>query len=110
MIYSNKLIHKDSLKDNDGGNRRMKDIIICRCEEITKGEIEEAIDNGASTPDEVKRFTRAGMGLCQGRTCRKSVEGLISKNTGMNPHNVKPSTYRQPVRTVKMKAFENQEE
>lgn len=47
-----------------------KDIIICRCEEITKGEIIQAIRDGATTVDGIKRMTRAGKGLCQGRTCR----------------------------------------
>ena len=47
--------------------------IICRCEEITEDEIIKSINDGASTVDEVKKFTRAGMGLCQGRTCRLSL-------------------------------------
>ena len=38
--------------------------IICRCEEITLGEIRKAIRDGATDPDSVKRMTRAGAGLC----------------------------------------------
>ncbi|HBN80615.1 MAG TPA: hypothetical protein DD433_04460, partial [Ruminococcaceae bacterium] len=45
------------------------DLIICRCEEITKGEIRRAVHEGMWTLTEVKRFLRAGMGLCQGQTC-----------------------------------------
>ena len=37
-----------------------KDIIICRCEEITKGEIIQAIRDGATTVDGIKRMTRSG--------------------------------------------------
>ena len=43
-------------------------VIICRCEEITYGEIKQAIRDGATTLDGIKRVTRAGKGLCQGRT------------------------------------------
>lgn len=87
----------------------MHDVYICRCEEVTVAEVEEAIQQGATTADEVKRFTRAGMGLCQGRTCRKSVERLIARHTGKEIKDITPSNYRYPVRTVKMSAFEEEE-
>ena len=47
-----------------------KDIIMCRCEDITRERILECIAQGYRTIDEIKRVTRAGMGPCQGRTCR----------------------------------------
>ena len=47
------------------------DIIICRCQEVTRQEILDAIEQGATTVDGVKRRTRAGMGLCQGKTCER---------------------------------------
>ncbi|MCP4401771.1 MAG: (2Fe-2S)-binding protein [bacterium] len=87
----------------------MSDVYICRCEEVTVQELEEAIHNGATIADEVKRFTRAGMGLCQGRTCRKSVERLIAQHTGKELKDITPSNYRHPVRPVKMGAFEEEE-
>lgn len=80
-----------------------KDIIICRCEEVTLGEIEKAIAEGATTLAEVKRRTRAGMGLCQGRTCSKVIAKLISKYTGQPLKDILPSTFRPPVRVVKLK-------
>ncbi|UCB45649.1 MAG: (2Fe-2S)-binding protein, partial [Spirochaetota bacterium] len=45
------------------------EMIICRCEEITFGEIRRAIQAGAQDVDAVKRMTRAGMGLCQSKSC-----------------------------------------
>lgn len=57
----------------------MHDELICRCEEVSREEIEKAIEDGAVTANEVKRFTRAGMGLCQGRTCRRLVERILSE-------------------------------
>lgn len=86
----------------------MCDNLICRCEEVTEKEIEEAIENGATTMDEVKRFTRAGMGLCQGRTCRRLVERILAKKTGMDLKDIKPSNYRQPVRPVKISTFKDE--
>ncbi|HHZ01585.1 MAG TPA: (2Fe-2S)-binding protein [Tissierellia bacterium] len=79
----------------------MCDEIICRCEEIYRNEIEAAIEDGAVTVNEVKRFTRAGMGLCQGRTCRRLVERILSEKTGIPLSEIQPSTYRQPVRPVR---------
>lgn len=54
------------------------DLIICRCEEVTKGDILRAIEDGALTIDGVKKRTRAGMGLCQGKTCQRLVAKILS--------------------------------
>lgn len=43
------------------------DLIVCRCEEITKGEIRRAVHDGFRSLTEIKRVLRNGMGLCQGR-------------------------------------------
>jgi NAD(P)H-nitrite reductase large subunit len=83
----------------------MDDEIICRCEEITRAELRAAIQDGASTMNELKRLTRAGMGLCQGRTCRRLVERFLAEEAGLPLGTVVPSTYRQPVRPVKAELF-----
>lgn len=75
------------------------DIIVCRCEEITAGEIRDAIRNKkATTVTEVKRRCRAGMGLCQGRTCEKLVSRILSEELGKSPDMITGSTDRPPVR------------
>ena len=43
------------------------DMIICRCEEVTKGEIRKAVHDGMFTLTEIRRYLRTGMGLCQGQ-------------------------------------------
>ena len=53
------------------------DLIICRCEEITRGEIRKAIHEGMFTMTEVKRYLRTGMGLCQGQTCGRLVKRIL---------------------------------
>lgn len=77
------------------------DVIVCRCEEITAGEIRKAIRKyKATTVTEVKRRVRAGMGLCQGRTCGKLVSRIIAEETGKKMNEIKGSTDRPPVRPV----------
>ncbi len=79
------------------------DKIICRCEDITESEIIEAIDKGASTADEVKRLTRAGMGHCQGRTCRRLVNQLLARKLDQRPEDQKPVTQRSPLQPISLK-------
>ena len=77
------------------------DVIVCRCEEITAGEIRKAIrEYHATTVTEVKRRVRAGMGLCQGRTCGKLVSRIIAEETGKKMNEIQGSTDRPPVRPV----------
>ena len=83
------------------------DLIICRCEEITKGEIKEAIRNGMHTLNGIKRITRAGMGLCQGQTCQRLVTQIIAEELGQSPAEIDPTTARGPVRPLRMAVFAN---
>jgi len=53
------------------------DTVVCRCEEVTGGEIRAAVGElGAGDVRTVKLLTRAGMGWCQGRMCEPAVAGL----------------------------------
>ncbi|MFC7843632.1 FAD-dependent oxidoreductase [Streptomyces sp. NPDC057382] len=52
------------------------DTVICRCEEVTAGDVRGALDLGAGDERTVKLLTRAGMGWCQGRMCRTAVAAL----------------------------------
>ena len=58
------------------------DTIVCRCEDVTRHEIEQAIDDGASDVNQVKHFTRCGMGPCQGRMCADTVGELVGLRLG----------------------------
>lgn len=78
------------------------DVIVCRCEEVTREKVLEAIRDGADSLTGLKRRTRAGMGLCQGRTCRRLLAGLISQETGKPVSELLPPTARPPVRPVKL--------
>jgi NAD(P)H-nitrite reductase large subunit len=78
------------------------DVIICRCQEITGAEIVKAIAEGARTVDGVKKRTRAGMGLCQGKSCQRLVAQILSRETGRDMADLPPPNFRAPVRPVKI--------
>ncbi|HEY1300840.1 MAG TPA: NAD(P)/FAD-dependent oxidoreductase, partial [Stellaceae bacterium] len=53
-------------------------VVACRCEEVTVGRIRAAARLGASGPNQLKAFTRCGMGPCQGRLCGPIVAATIA--------------------------------
>lgn len=75
-------------------------LLVCRCEEVTEEEIRQAIREGARTITGVKRRTRAGMGLCQGKTCQRLVARIIAEETGQKIEEIEPATDRPPVRPI----------
>ena len=78
-------------------------VILCRCEDLTKERLRQVIeDYGCQTIDEVKRITRAGMGPCQGRTCRQLIAGELSRIYGIPMEEVLMPTFRPPVRPISM--------
>ncbi|MEN6414269.1 MAG: (2Fe-2S)-binding protein [Veillonellales bacterium] len=79
-----------------------KSTIVCRCEEITVGDVENAIAQGAETFDDVKRLTRGGMGLCQGKTCRTVISELIAQLKGESVAAVPVPRLRMPLRPIPM--------
>lgn len=86
------------------------DMIICRCEEITKGEIRRAVHEGLFTIAEIRRYLRCGMGLCQGQTCGKLVKGIVARELGVSPAELEPATSRSPMRPTEMHVFATEEE
>ena len=85
------------------------DMIICRCEEITKGEIRRAVHDGMFTMPEIRRYLRAGMGLCQGQTCSRIVKGIVAAEQKINPMMITPATSRGPIRPTEMKTLAKEE-
>ncbi len=81
---------------------KSKDIIVCRCEEVTMGEVREWIAKGYDTFDELKRLLRVGMGPCQGRGCREIIMREIAKAKGIPVSAVDPGIFRPPVKPVKL--------
>ena len=65
--------------------------IVCRCENVTEGEIREAIRRplGARTLDGIKRRTRAGMGRCQAGFCTPRTMEILEEMTGISPEDIR---------------------
>jgi len=71
--------------------------IICRCEEVTEREIRESIRKfDLDTVAEVKRATRAGMGLCQGRSCEASIIRILCEEVGRDISEINADSTRPP--------------
>jgi bacterioferritin-associated ferredoxin len=96
--------HGDFVSRPDDG------MMVCRCEEVTKGEIRRAVYDGARTFGEVKRRLRTGMGLCQGQTCQRLVLAVISRELRASAGELGKVTGRMPVRPVLMEELSKSDE
>ena len=81
------------------------EVIICRCQELTREDVIRAIQEGATTVNGVKKRIRSGMGLCQGKTCERLIAQIVAEQTGRDPAELVPPTYRVPVRPVNISVF-----
>ena len=81
------------------------EVFLCRCCEVSDAEVRHAVREGALTVAAVKLRTRAGMGLCQGRTCRRLISRVISEETGQSSADIMPPTSRPPARTISLDAL-----
>lgn len=59
-----------------------KKAIVCRCEDITEDDVLQAIDEGFTDLEELRKKLRIGMGPCQGRVCLQLVKRILEKKTG----------------------------
>jgi len=76
------------------------DVLVCRCEEISAGEIRDATRAGAQNLNALKAWNRCGMGRCQGRICGPIAAQLIAQETSASVESVGAFTARFPVKPV----------
>lgn len=74
--------------------------IVCRCEEVTAGQIREFVDLGCLGPNQAKSYGRCGMGPCQGRYCGLTVSHLIADARGVPVEDVGYFRLRPPLKPV----------
>jgi hypothetical protein len=99
------------------------DTIICQCEEVTRADLigvqppnylprpapmcarslETLLKDGPANQDQIKRLTRSGMGVCQGRRCRDQVAMLLALESGKPFGTIPLATHRAPVRPLPLK-------
>jgi len=83
------------------------DTIVCRCEEITRREVEDAVGHGCTTHPSLRVATRIAMGACQGRMCWPSIARMVSQRRGVTLAAVGARSVRPPVRPVTLGALAN---
>jgi thioredoxin reductase len=106
------------------------DTIICQCEEVTRADLigvqppnyltrppamcarslETLLGDGPANPDQIKRLTRAGMGVCQGRRCRDQVAMLLALESDQPFGSIPLASHRAPVRPLPMKIMADWQE
>ncbi|MBQ4825851.1 FAD-dependent oxidoreductase [Leisingera sp. HS039] len=74
--------------------------IVCRCEEVTAGDIRSYAKLGCLGPNQAKAFGRAGMGPCQGRYCGPAVTALLAEANGQTPDETGYYRIRPPIKPV----------
>ncbi|UYQ72260.1 NAD(P)/FAD-dependent oxidoreductase [Pelagibacterium flavum] len=76
------------------------DVLVCRCEEVTAGQIRGYVKLGCLGPNQTKSFGRSGMGPCQGRLCGLTVTEIIARERGVMPGKVGHYRVRPPVKPI----------
>jgi len=78
------------------------DTLVCRCEDVTMGDIKKAVANGYDTPATLKIALRSAMGDCQGRICGPVIYDILAALTGRSQGSMTPLVVRPPVKPVRI--------
>ncbi|VVQ13233.1 NAD(P)/FAD-dependent oxidoreductase [Pseudomonas fluorescens] len=76
------------------------EVMVCRCEEVTAGELRSFVALGCAGPNQAKSFGRCGMGPCQGRLCGLTVTEVIAKARGVSAAEVGYYRIRPPIKPI----------
>jgi NADPH-dependent 2,4-dienoyl-CoA reductase/sulfur reductase-like enzyme len=77
--------------------------LVCRCENVTAGQIRESFAQGARDLRGMKLRTRMGMGICQGRYCAANAAAILAQEAGCSPEKMGTMSIRPPVIPVRTK-------
>ena len=80
---------------------------VCRCEGVSAGDIRAAVQEGYVEVNEIKRFTRCGMGPCQGRMCGPALAEITAAAQGKDPSTVGMLHIRPPFRPLSLQEYCN---
>jgi len=108
-----------------------EDVILCQCETVTLGELLDVrapayigppterskarslatlLQDGPPNQDQIKRLTRACMGVCQARRCREQVSLVMARAAGLGPTEGPHAGHRAPVRPLPLSLLADWEE
>ncbi len=79
--------------------------VICRCEDITMGDIRKSVAAGYKTPKGLKTATRVTMGNCQGRTCGPVLYDMLGLLTGQPKQSFGLFNTRPPLKPLSVEAL-----
>lgn len=74
--------------------------VVCRCEEVTAGDIRKYAKMGCDGPNQTKAYGRSGMGPCQGRYCGLTVSSLLAKSNNRSMDDTGYYRIRAPVKPI----------
>ena len=75
-------------------------IILCRCENVTLADIQELLNEGMDSMQEIKKTCRCTMGPCQGRTCKELVAREIANHLKKKVDEVDIPVSRIPIKPI----------
>lgn len=84
------------------------EVIVCRCEEVTAGQVRADVRLGCLGPSQTKTFNRCGMGPCQGRLCGLSVTEIIAAQRQVSPSAVGYYRVRPPLKPITLAQLASQ--
>lgn len=73
--------------------------LVCRCEDVTLTELEDAIARGHRDLESLKRYTGFGTGFCQGKSCVATCARILTEKGG---HAADPITPRPPYHPLRL--------
>ena len=76
--------------------------IVCRCEQVNAKTIRSIVNSGCAGVNQLKRFTRAGMGACQGRQCGLNLSHLVAQTQQRPMAEVEPLSVRPPLSPINL--------
>jgi len=76
--------------------------LVCRCEDVTLGELTEAIERGHDDIESLKRYTGFGTGWCQGKSCVSLCARILRDHGG---DAARPFTPRPPYEPLSLGAL-----
>lgn len=82
-----------------------KNVIICRCHDVTEQDVIDAIDEGFDNLELLRRYLHLGMGPCQGRVCIAMVQRILAAKTGKSMEEIGYPTARAPISVMPVKVL-----
>jgi NADPH-dependent 2,4-dienoyl-CoA reductase/sulfur reductase-like enzyme len=76
--------------------------LVCRCEAVTAGEVRQAAANGCLGMNQLKAYTRCGMGPCQGRMCAPVAIEVLAEARGVPVPDIAPLRTRFPTKPIRV--------